>query len=98
MDVATTLVPSDIVKKLDAQGFLVVYERLKALNLYKFTHEKLKSNVHLVKAKTPMLPFNDDYGLLEVCEHLSSITTLEGDHSTVLNQPELQTLVNNIIN
>lgn len=75
----------------------MVYHRLKQLMRYKFAHNKLKSDVHLIKAKYPMTEFVDDYDLLEICEQLSSITTLEGDHSSVLNEENLQNFINSII-
>lgn len=96
LEIGLALVPPTA-ENINKQGIKMLYGRLKRLMVYEFAHNKLKSDVHLIKAQYPMVKFKDDYDFLEICEQLSSITTLEGDHSSVLNEIKLQNFINDII-
>lgn len=82
----------EIKQKMEKQAALTLYKRFKAVIEYKFEHEKIKTPVHLVKAKFAMVNEEEDYQLSKCCESVG-VSTVNGDHGTILDQPELVTRV-----
>ena len=64
---------------------------------YTFRNKKIKSLVHLFKAKYSVVDDDEDYQLSKICENLEEVITTDGDHVTILNNPDLIKNVNNIV-
>ncbi|KAJ3652440.1 hypothetical protein Zmor_018404 [Zophobas morio] len=99
IDVALALIPPETInkEKLEKQAPLTLYKRLQAMMNYTFRNKKIKSLVHLFKAKYPLVDDDHDYQLSKVCENLAQVVTINGDHVTILNNPELVDGVSNIV-
>ena len=99
IDVALALIPLGISnkQKLDKQAPVTLYKRLKAMRNYTFTNKKIKSIVHLFKAKYPVIDDHHDYQLSKVCDNLAQVVTIDGDHETILNNADLVKGINNIV-
>ncbi|XP_063924750.1 fatty acid synthase-like [Zophobas morio] len=102
IDVALALIPSEVpnkqkLDKQDKQIPVALYKRLKAIMNYTFGEKKIKSLVHLLKAKYSLVDDDDDYQLSKVSENLPQVVTINGDHVTILNNPDLINCINNIV-
>ncbi|KAJ3652400.1 hypothetical protein Zmor_018369 [Zophobas morio] len=99
IDVALALIPSETTNKhkLDRQAPVTLYKRLKAMMNYTFRNKKIKSFVHLFKAKFPMVDDQHDYQLSKMCDNLAQVVTIDGDHVTILNNADLVKSINNIV-
>ncbi|XP_063924636.1 fatty acid synthase-like [Zophobas morio] len=102
IDVALDLIPQETTnkQKLDKQDKQIpvaLYKRLKAIMNYTFGETKIKSLVPLFKAKYSMVDDDDDYQLSKVSENLAQVVTINGDHVTILNNPDLVKSINNIV-
>jgi fatty acid synthase len=99
-DLALTLIPFEVAirEKLEKQAMVVLYKRLKAAINYKYSHNKIQSRAYLFKAKYAIAPSEEeDYQLTKVCEHSVQVVTVDGDHVTILSQPELVQGINKIV-
>lgn len=75
--------------------FLSVFKRLDVLRKYKKTSYKIKSQVKLLKPSLPLKrDCSDDYKLKEHCENFSGFSTIEGNHITILENPETAKKIN----
>jgi fatty acid synthase len=98
-DLALTLIPSEVVnrQKLEKQAMVALYMRFKAAINYEFCHDKIWSKAYLFKAKYPVVNEVEDYHLSLVFEHSVQVATVDGDHVTILKQPELIKDINKLI-
>ena len=83
--------------KLEKQAGIALYKRCKAMLDYTFKNKKIQSSVHLFKAKYPMVHETDDYQLSTICDDVVQLTTVDGDHATILNSPDLVKAVSEIV-
>ncbi|KAJ3652394.1 hypothetical protein Zmor_018363 [Zophobas morio] len=99
IDLLLALIPSQISDKfkLEKQAAITMYHRLNAIFNYTFKNKKIKSSVHLFKAKFAMVDDRPDYQLSEISENLAQVTTIDGDHVTILNNRDLVETVNEIV-
>lgn len=71
-----------------------LYSRLKAVKSYRPNY-KLKTSVSLFKAATASFDGAEkDFGLSSLCEHEVKVQTLQGNHVTILENPELAQYLN----
>ncbi|XP_063925092.1 fatty acid synthase-like [Zophobas morio] len=84
-------------QKLEKRAGVALYHRCKALLNYTFKNKKIKSSVHLFKAKHSMVDEEDDYQLSKISENLAEVITIDGDHVTILKNPDLVKGVNEIV-
>src|SRR5699024_4458202 len=98
-ELGTSLVPSEISEeKPSKEAMFGLYHRFKALLNYKIDNEKIKSSVHLYKAKFPILSeFAEDYLFSELCQQPVQLTVLNGDHTTILNENKLVDNINKLL-
>jgi surfactin synthase thioesterase subunit len=98
-DLALTLIPSEVAirQKLEKQAMVVLYKRLKAAINYEYSHDKIQSRAYLFKAKYTIVSEEEDYQLSKVCEHSVQVVTVDGDHVTILSQPELVRGISKIV-
>ncbi|KAJ3652398.1 hypothetical protein Zmor_018367 [Zophobas morio] len=99
IDVVLAMKPSETTseQELEKQATITLHKRLKAVINYTFRNKKIKSLVHLFKAKYGVVDDDDDYQLSKVCENLGSVITIDGDHVTILNNPDLINGISNIV-
>ncbi|XP_063924503.1 fatty acid synthase-like [Zophobas morio] len=99
IDLFLALIPPETSnkQKLEKQAGVALYHRCKAMLNYTFQNEKIKSSVHLFKAKYSMVDEEDDYQLSQISENLAQVTAIDGDHVTILKNPDLVTGVNEIV-
>ncbi|XP_063923651.1 fatty acid synthase-like [Zophobas morio] len=83
--------------KLEKQAGIALYKRCKAMLDYTFKNKKIQSSVHLFKAKYPMVHETDDYQLSTICDDVVQLTTVDGDHATILNSPDFVKAVSEIV-
>ncbi|KAJ3653406.1 hypothetical protein Zmor_012660 [Zophobas morio] len=83
--------------KLEKQAGIALYKRCKAMLDYTFKNKKIQSSVHLFKAKYPMVHETDDYQLSTICDDVVQVTTVDGDHATILNSPDFVKAVSEIV-
>lgn len=73
-----------------------IYQRLKAIANYESTVGKLKSHIKLIKPNQHTVLYDsEDFGLSAFTEHPVEITYVEGNHVTVLDNPECAKEINN---
>jgi fatty acid synthase len=98
-DLALTLIPSEVAirQKLEKQAMVVLYKRLKAAINYEYSHDKIQSRAYLFKAKYAIVSEEGDCQLSKVCEHSVQVVIVDGDHVTILSQPELVQGINKIV-
>ncbi|KAJ3652430.1 hypothetical protein Zmor_018395 [Zophobas morio] len=99
MDLCLSLVPPETSnkQKIEKQAGVALYNRCKAILNYRFKNKKIKSAVHLLKAKSSMVEEGVDYQLSEVSDNLAQVTIIDGDHVTILNSPDLVKAVGDIV-
>ncbi|KAJ3652417.1 hypothetical protein Zmor_018385 [Zophobas morio] len=99
MDLLLASLPSETInkQKLEKQAAVALYMRCKAVLNYTFKNEKIKSSIHLFKAKLSMIDEEDDYQMSKICDNLAEVTTIDGDHATVLNSPDLVKAISEIV-
>ncbi|KAJ3652416.1 hypothetical protein Zmor_018384 [Zophobas morio] len=99
MDLLLALLPPETSnkQKLKKQAGLALYSRCKALLNYTFKNKKVKSPVHLFKAKYSMVDEGDDYQMSKVSDDLVQVTTIDADHVTILNSPDLVKAISEIV-
>ena len=99
MDLFFSLIPPETrnKQKLEKQAGVAVYNRLKAALNYTFKNKNIKSTVHLFKAKYPMVDEEDDYQLSKVCDNIAQVITIDGDHVSILNNPNLVKAVSKVV-
>ncbi|XP_060533831.1 fatty acid synthase-like [Cylas formicarius] len=74
-----------------------LYKRIKALVMYE-PDFKLKSRVTLLKPTHSSIEMDsEDYGLSKVCEHPVELKMFEGNHVTILENPEVWQAINHIV-
>jgi fatty acid synthase len=98
-DLALTLIPAEVAnrQKLEKQAMVALYNRSKAAINYEFCHDKIQSKAYLFKAKYPVVDEDEDYHLSMVFENSVQVATIDGDHVTILKQPELIKDINKLI-
>ncbi|XP_044260172.1 fatty acid synthase-like [Tribolium madens] len=96
---ALSLIPpeSALYQKLDKENIRKLYDRCEAIANYSSTEKKLKSSVKLYRAEIPIIDIEPDYKLQNLCEEKVEIVTIQGDHSSILAQPELFQDINQLI-
>ncbi|KAJ3652435.1 hypothetical protein Zmor_018399 [Zophobas morio] len=99
IELSLTLLPPETSDKhkLEKQAGLALYTRCKAILNYSFKNKKIKSAVHLFKAKYPMVDEGGDYQLSNACDNLVQVTAIDGDHVTILNSPDLVKALSEIV-
>ncbi|KAJ3652436.1 hypothetical protein Zmor_018400 [Zophobas morio] len=82
IDLVLAMIPSETSnkQKLEKQAGVAMYNRCKAVLNYSFKNKKIKSAIHLFKAKYSMVDEEDDYQLSNVGDIVVQVTTIDGDH------------------
>ncbi|KAK9746605.1 Phosphopantetheine attachment site [Popillia japonica] len=80
-------------------GCIAVYDRLKAANKYKIRPAILKSDVTLIKAKSAFIAgLAADYGLSSILQNKPEVVTVNGNHSTIIDNADLANEINRVLN
>ncbi|XP_063914146.1 fatty acid synthase-like [Zophobas morio] len=86
LETAANFLPVDIDKQYFKDSVYVIYKRCSALIDYRFTHDKLISNVYLCKAKRPLVTgLKDDYSLSQLCKGFVQAGTVEEDYLKIIS-------------
>lgn len=74
-----------------------VYHRLKAMASYEPTTGVLKSKIKLIKPKQPTVIWDaEDFGLSAFTQHPVDIVYVDGNHVTILDNPECAQAINDM--
>lgn len=93
--------PTNIEHSKRYQRLLAIslYKRLLAIKSYKPSFSKIRSLVHLYKAKTAIIQdLEDDHGLSNWCHQKVNVKYFDGDHVSILDNEELAFEINNQFN
>ncbi|XP_031348358.1 fatty acid synthase-like [Photinus pyralis] len=85
-------------KDYQRQVGIAVCAKTKSVYNYEANFPKLKSEVTLIKPnKSPFVNYDEDYRLQKLCEKPVRVHTIEGTHTTIVQNPELADCINKII-
>lgn len=85
-------------KAYQKQTAISLYDRIQAINTYTKSYHKIASKVHLFKATVPTVTeIEEDYRLSELCHQPVDVRSFEGDHVSILDNPQLAVAVNDTL-
>ncbi|XP_031331303.1 fatty acid synthase-like [Photinus pyralis] len=85
-------------KEYQKQVAIAVCGKTKAVYNYEAKFPKLKSEVTLIKpSESALVNYDEDYRLQKLCEKPVRVHTIEGTHTTIVQNPELADYINKII-
>ncbi|XP_031346518.1 fatty acid synthase-like [Photinus pyralis] len=100
VDYLLDLIPEGVShsKKYQKQVAIAVCAKTKSVYNYEANFPKLKSEVTLIKPnEASVVNYDEDYGLQKLCEKPVRVHTIEGTHTTIVQNPELADFINKII-
>lgn len=79
----------------NSNGFKKLLERIRHAAVYEKTFEKVKASIILIRPKNILIALDEeDYRLSECCENFVGVRFVDGDHSSIKEDPAVMNIVN----